>query len=182
MYRRAAIVVLFLQAVLRAAPQSPDPASRPIVLKSTSRAVQLDVVVNDPSGSPVHGLQKNDFVVTDNGHPRDIRIFAGEIDAKQTIRSSTTTMPPPGVYSNRFGLRDSRVVTAIVIDAIPRPDGLQKNTGIFASAPPVFWFNSARWQAISAINRMAPGGHVGFTDALGIARGRPSNAGIVRPQ
>ena len=136
MYRRAAIVALFLQAGLLAVPQEhpPDAASEPVILKSTSRAVQLDVFVNDPSGRPVHGLQKSDFAVTDNGHPRDIRIFAGEIDANQTVPSSATTVLPPGVYSNRLGMRGSRIVTAIVIDAVPRPDGLQKNAGVFAAA------------------------------------------------
>jgi VWFA-related protein len=159
MYRRAAIAALFLQAVPRAVPQQrqPDAAPEPIVLKSTSRAVQLDVFVNDPSGSPVHGLQKNDFLVTDNGHPRDIRIFAGEIDVNQTEPSSATTTPPPGVYSNRLGMRDSRIVTAIVLDAVPRPEGLQKNPGIFASLRPGTDTAIARWNAIGAINRMAPG-------------------------
>jgi len=153
-----AIAALFLQAVLRAVPQArpPDAAPGPIILKSTSRAVQLDVFVNDPSGRPVHGLQKNDFVVTDDGYPRDIRIFAGEIDANRTAPSSATTVPP-GVYSNRLGMRGSRIVTAIVIDAVPRPDGLQKNAGIFAAFKPEFWSNLVRSQAIRAINRMEPG-------------------------
>jgi hypothetical protein len=53
----------------RAVPQPgpPDVAPESVVLKSTSRAVQLDVFVNDPSGRPVHGLQKGDFFVTDKG-------------------------------------------------------------------------------------------------------------------
>jgi len=155
-YRWAAIVALFLQAALRAVPQPrpPDAAPQPMVLKSASHAVQLEVFVNDPSGRPVHGLQRSDFVVTDNGHPRDIRIFAGEIDASQ---SSATAAPPPGVYSNRLGMRDSRIVTAIVIDAAPRPEGLQKNAGAFASRRPEFWFFWVRAQALHAINRMQPG-------------------------
>jgi hypothetical protein len=147
MYRWAAIVAFFLQAVLRAVPQQrPEPAAEPIILKSTSHAVQLDVIVSDASGNPVHGLQKNDFVVTDNGHPRDIRIFGGDFDANRT-----------GVYSNRLGMRDSRIVTAIVIDAVPRPDGMQKNDGIFGWSKPAFWFSMVRGQAMYAINRMEPG-------------------------
>jgi VWFA-related protein len=167
MRHRAAIAALFLQAALRAAPQSapPDAAPGPIILKSTSRAVELDVFVNDPSGRPVHGLQKNDFVIADNGHPRDIRIFAGEIDANQTAAWSATTAPP-GVYSNRLSMRDSRIVTAIVIDAVPRPEGLQRNAGRFASTfrvdvsrrnRPDFSVNLVLGQALRAINRMEPG-------------------------
>jgi hypothetical protein len=33
-------------------------------------------------------------------------------------------------------MRDSQIVTAIVIDAVPRPEGLQKNPGMFASIRP----------------------------------------------
>jgi VWFA-related protein len=157
MYCRAAIVALSLQAALGAVPQQdpPDATTGPIVLKSTSHAVQLDVFVNDPYGRPVHSLQKKDFAVTDNGHPRDLRIFAGEIDANQTASSSATV--PPGVYSNRIGMRDSRIVTAIVIDAVPRPEGLQKNPGIIPPFGAEAILNIVRWQAISAINRLAPG-------------------------
>lgn len=149
---------MFLHAALRANPQArpPDAASEPLILKSASHAVQLNVVVTDPSGNAVHGLQKNDFVVTDDGRPRDIRIFAGEIDVDQTAPSATT-MPPPGVYSNRVGMRDSRMVTVIVIDAEPRPDGLQKNAGRFGSGRPGLWFAFVRSQAERAIYRMQPG-------------------------
>lgn len=158
MYFRAVIAAFLLQAFLRAAPQqgSPDGAFEPVVLKSTSRVVQLDVFVNDLSGRRVHGLQKGDFFVTDNERPRDIRIFAGDIDADKTALASATT-PAPGVYSNRFGMRDSRIVTAIVLDAVPRPEGLQENPGMFASTRPEFDVKIARAQAISAVHRMAPG-------------------------
>jgi VWFA-related protein len=160
MCRRAAVFALFLQAVPPAVAQQrpPDSASEPVILKSTSRAVQLEVFVNDSSGRPVHGLQKNDFVVTDNGQPRDIRIFAGEIDANQTAPSSVGTVPPAGVYSNRLGMRGARIVTAIVLDAVPRPGTLQKNGGI------VNWnrrdfssFFMARSAVLGAIRRMEPG-------------------------
>jgi VWFA-related protein len=157
-YRRAAIVGLFLLAVLRAAPQAtpPGPAAEPIILKSASHAVQVDVVVNDPSGHPVHGLQKNDFVVTDNGHPRDIRIFAGEIDANQSAPSIATTVAP-AMYSNRLSLRDSPIVTAIVIDAVPRPEGLPENGGRLTEASSSWWSALVRMQALDAISKMQPG-------------------------
>jgi len=107
MDRWAAIAVLALLTVSRAFPQ--------LVLKSTSRVVQIDVLVVDASGNPVHGLQQKDFAVTDNGHARDIQIFAGETDADETA---------PRVFSNRLGLKDSRIVTALVIDAVRRPDSV----------------------------------------------------------
>ena len=160
MYRLAAIAALFLQAVPHSSAQTrpPDAGSEPLFLKSTSRAVQLDVFVNDPSGRPVHGLHKNDFLVTDNGHRSDIRVFAGEIDTNQTLPSSVTNAPPPDVYSNRFGMQNSRIVTAIVIDAVPRPEGLQRDRGVLAAQRfRSGWYFFARAEAISAIHRMQPG-------------------------
>ncbi|HEX3746740.1 MAG TPA: hypothetical protein VHW09_22535 [Bryobacteraceae bacterium] len=127
-----------------------------MVLQSTSRAVQLDVFVTDSSGRPVHGLRKSDFLLTDNTRPRDIRIFSGEIDSSEG-QSSAVTIVPPAVYSNRFGLRDSPIVTAIVIDAVPRPEGVQKHAGLLANAPAGYWFSSVRRWVIGAIYRMAPG-------------------------
>lgn len=156
MYGRAAITALFLQAVLRAVPQRPDAAPAPFTLKATSHVVELDVSVSDSSGRPVHGLKKTDFVVTDNGHPRDIRIFAGEIDTNRKMPASGAT-PAPRVYSNRIGMRDSPIVTAIVLDAIPRPAGLQKNTGRFANFEPKLWFKRVSVEALDAIYRMEPG-------------------------
>ncbi len=156
MYRRAVIAAFMLQAALRAAPQATEAASGPVILKSTSRVVQLEVLVSDSSGRPVHGLQKSDFVVTDNGRQRDIRIFGGETDVQQTAPSSPTA-PSPGVYSNRLEMRDSRVVTAIVLDDVPRPDGLQRNRGIAALSRPEIWLEMARLEATQAIHRMEPG-------------------------
>lgn len=125
MDRRVFIAAL----VLLAAPQAfPQP-----ILKSSSHVVQMDVLVVDASGNPVHGLQQKDFVVTDNGHSRDIQIFAGEIDADGT---------GPPVFSNRLGLKDSRIVTALVIDAVRRPEGII-----------ALWPGQAR----RAIERLEPG-------------------------
>src|SRR5215471_6443 len=159
MYSRAGMVALFLQVVLPAGPQSQTPVAtaKTLVLKSSSHVVQLHVVATDANGLPVHGLQKSDFVLTDNGHPRDIRIFSGEIDVNRTMPSPAMTEPSSGVYSNRLGMRDWRMVTAIVIDAARRPEGLQKNDGVFANSRPEFWFNWVRVQARRAIQRMQPG-------------------------
>jgi hypothetical protein len=54
------------------------------------------------------------------------------------------------VYSNHLGARDSRIATAKETDAVPRPSGLQKDPGVFASNPPEFWVNMARSEAMSA--------------------------------
>ncbi|HXE63596.1 MAG TPA: VWA domain-containing protein [Bryobacteraceae bacterium] len=156
MYRRPAIAVLGLLALPRAFPQPPSPDSDPgPILKSTARVVQLDVSVVDTSGRPVHGLQQKDFAITDDGRARDIRIFAGEMDA-DTATPPVTALPP-GVFSNRFGLKNSRIETAIVIDAIRRPEGLQQDDGVFGRSPTEIMAARARGQARQALNRLEPG-------------------------
>jgi hypothetical protein len=52
---------------------------------------------------------------------------------------------------------NSSATYRIVIDAEPRPEGLQKDGGILASTRPENRVNMARFQAMSAIYRMAPG-------------------------
>ncbi len=107
MHRGVVIAALALLAASSASPQ--------LILKSSSHVVQMDVLVVDPSGNPVHGLQQKDFVVTDNGRPRDVQLFTGEIDADQMATR---------VFSNRLGLKESRIVTAVVIDAVRRPENM----------------------------------------------------------
>jgi len=152
MHYRGPLILLALLGSLSAAAQPPEP-----ILKSASRAVQMEVSVNDTSGHPVHGLKKNDFIVTDDGHPREIRIFSGEVDANDATPQPELTALPPGVYSNRFGLHDARIATALVIDAILRPEGLQKDTGSFVARSPELMLKWVLAQAGGAINRMAPG-------------------------
>lgn len=160
--RYGLVAVLFALGVSSAAAQSPE-----LVLKSSSRAVQMEVFVDDTSGHPVHGLKKSDFILTDNGRPRDIQIFSGEVDANDANALPELRALPPGVYSNRFGLHDARIVTALVIDAVMRPDGLQKEINRFPDRPaPVLPRPSIRPEgavkmalanARGAIYQMAPG-------------------------
>jgi VWFA-related protein len=147
MYRRAAIAVLSLVALPGASAQPPAADSDPgPVLKSASQVVQVDVLVVDTSGRPVHGLQQKDFAVADNGQPRDIRIFPGEIDADTAA---------PRVFSNRFSLKDSRIVTAIVIDAVRRPES--QEGGVFLRRSPDGMLALVRGQAKEAISRLEAG-------------------------
>lgn len=152
MHHRSPLIIFALLGALPTAAQAPEP-----VLKSTTRAVQLEVSVKDTSGHAVHGLKKEDFIVTDNGRPRDIRIFSSEVFTSDATPHPELMSLPPGVYSNRFGLHDARIATAIVIDAILRPEGLQKDSGGFAARPPVANLKMALAHASEALNRMVPG-------------------------
>lgn len=86
------------------------------VLRSTTRLVQLSVIVQDGKGQPVTGLKPEDFSVFDEGKPQNIATFTSETPA-------TLEKPQPlpfNVFTNRFerlGQRPS-TATAVLFDAL----------------------------------------------------------------
>lgn len=80
----------------QAAPPAPGPASTasaaPVdsweapLLRLSSQAVALDVVVTDRKGAPVTGLQKKDFTILEDGTPQEIAFF----EANQANRDPLT--------------------------------------------------------------------------------------------
>lgn len=86
------------------------------VMRTTTRLVQLNVVVVDKQGHPVRGLPQDDFQVFDNDALRKIVHFSassGGVDANQDVARS------PLVISNRqAGGEESGGVTVILIDGI----------------------------------------------------------------
>ncbi len=60
----------------------------PVVLKSETRAVEVNVVVEDHRANPIRNLRKEDFKLFDNGKPREIQIFS--MDAAEVTTRATT--------------------------------------------------------------------------------------------
>src|SRR6202035_2534992 len=57
-------------------PEANNLSSTATPLRSTSRLVQLSVVVRDKQGNPISGLTKDDFVVLDDKRPQPIQIVS----------------------------------------------------------------------------------------------------------
>jgi hypothetical protein len=74
--RRSPLCALpLLCSVLLGQPQtSTEPPA--IVIRSTTRLVQVNVVVRGRKGNAVTGLTRDDFILEDDGKPQDIRVFA----------------------------------------------------------------------------------------------------------
>ena len=86
------------------------------VIRSTTRLVQISVVVTDKKGQPITGLKKENFTVLDEPNPQQIAFFSAEAP-----RPATPTTPlPKNVYTNRYDLKgqDPGAVTVVLFDSL----------------------------------------------------------------
>jgi VWFA-related protein len=120
-------------------------AQQPLVLKTTTKLVQVSVVVHDKSGAPLPGLTQQDFNLKVDGKPQPIRFFSQ--DEYGSLATTTETLPP-NTFTNRLirpGTPSS--VTIILFDAL--------NTNYADQA-------YARAQVIKFLETIQPGDHIGL--------------------
>lgn len=121
--RGMALVVLGLAGAWAQSAPMANPNAKPdakdVVLKATTRLVQISVIVQNRKGDPVPGLKKEDFQVKDNGKPQNISVF-------NVSSSSATALPqpaeklPPNVFTNSLEQRPGTPanVTILLLDSI----------------------------------------------------------------
>jgi VWFA-related protein len=94
----------------------PVQAQEGTVLRSTTRLVQVSVVVQDGKGQPITGLKPEDFTVYDEGKQQSIATFVSE----GPVPEEKSRPLPFNVFTNRFdrlGQHPSSA-TAILFDAL----------------------------------------------------------------
>ena len=127
--------------------QAPQPfsAQAPVVIRSTTRLVQLNVIVHNRKGDPVQGLKKEDFTILDQGQVQQVANFSA--NGAWPRDPSFTTSLPPNVFSNRFdqGGQAPGSVTVILFDAL--------NTEFTDQA-------YARQQVVKFLRQLKPEDHV----------------------
>ncbi len=93
----------------------------PVVLRTTTRLVQINVIVHDKKGKPVEGLKQEDFTILDQGKEQKVSTFS----AISAALADTSSIPPlpPNVFSNRGGTSAANPgsVTVILFDALNTP-------------------------------------------------------------
>lgn len=91
----------------------PDAAATPVI-RSSTRLVQVSVVVEDKQGNPVTGLKKEDFTVLDGGRRQEIAVFAAAVAAP----SAPSNLLPANAFTNRYDLKgqDPGAVTVVLFD------------------------------------------------------------------
>lgn len=86
--------------------------------KATAEAVLVDVVVTDGKGRAIPGLVTDDFIVSEDGHPQQIKFF--EEHGRQSASSSleTSSPPAPGLYTNAVPADTEDALDILLLDAL----------------------------------------------------------------
>lgn len=111
-----------------------------VVLRTTTRLVEVNVVVKDKKGRFITDLKQEDFIVEDEGRRQQIRVFGVESAAAPSEQLRTA---PAATFSNRHAERSgvSGGVTAILLDGLNTSWGDQ---------------NSARSQVVKFLLQIEP--------------------------
>jgi VWFA-related protein len=113
------LIVLFLLAlpILSQSPAAPPKQDEPFVFRSTTRLVQVNVVVRDHKGHPVADLKKEDFTISEEGKPQEISFFSVESLGSLPV---TPVKIIPHLFSNRLAARSGVPpgVTVILLDSL----------------------------------------------------------------
>jgi len=92
-------------------------AQQEMVLRVTTRVVEVSVIVTDRKGRAVDGLTKDDFTVLENGKPQKIESFSVE---KAHVLLPPAEPLPPDIYTNRYELKGGApsAVTIVLLDLV----------------------------------------------------------------
>src|SRR5260370_19711606 len=133
---------------------------QPLVLKSTTRLVQVGVIVDDGKGRPVADLKKEDFQVKAGGKVQPIRVFAVDSATASTGSPALARNDrplPPNMFTNRLEMNAGvpSGVTIILLD--------ERNTSL---ADLIY----AKAQVVRYLRTLQPGDHIGLYVLAGSLR------------
>jgi len=121
---KRSVFVAFFVAALSTAPvwaqsATPDPNAPTSYMVVNSHAVLVDVVVTDKDGTPVTGLKKDAFSVTEQGKPQPVSIF----EEHKGPSAPPAGMPslPPNVFSNFSPVGQPAAVNILLLDSLNTP-------------------------------------------------------------
>ena len=102
--------------------QSAQPAPVPAeTLHAGTQLVIVDIVVEDRSGHPLHGLTRDNFVLTEQKKPQTIRNFEEHSAATEQKPGPPMPAMPPGVFTNYTPIKPDSTLNILLIDALNTP-------------------------------------------------------------
>ena len=116
-------------------------ASSAPVFHADSRLVVVDVVVTDKHGQPVTDLKAEDFALTEDGKPQQIKVFEPHVPEAQPKAAPKIDLPP-NQYTNFPLQKPASSVNVVLFDTLNTPVNDQMY---------------ARWQMIQFIKALPPG-------------------------
>jgi VWFA-related protein len=99
------------------------PAQRPPdaeVIHAGTQLILVDVVVQDVTGHPVHGLKRTDFTLTEDKTSQDVRNFE-EHSALTPAPPGPAMKLPPGTFSNYTPTPPGGTLNVLLLDALNTP-------------------------------------------------------------
>lgn len=116
---RAFVATVIALAIAPAWVMSSPPQTQPPVLKVRTEVVNVYAVVTDKRGQVIPDLTKDDFEITDNGAPQEIRYFSIAVDTPLTMGLLIDTSP-----SQRNVLPDEQQQADEFLREVMRPKDL----------------------------------------------------------
>lgn len=154
----ARLAIAALAAACVIAQQTPP--AQPLILKSTTRLVQVSVIADDGKGRPVADLKKEDFQIKVSGRVQPISVFSVDSATASTgspALSHSDQPLPPNVFTNRLETNAGvpSGVTIVLLD--------ERNTRftdlVYAKA-----------QVVRYLRTLQPGDHIGLYVLAGALR------------
>ncbi len=92
-----------------------------VVIRATTRLVQVDVVVTDGAGHPVKDLSAKDFIISEDGKPQKVSFFS--VHQLGDLEKRTPPPPlPPHVVTNRPEYQQTEgPVAVLLLDGVNTP-------------------------------------------------------------
>lgn len=103
------------------AESSPDTVYKSAtVLKYTTRLVVVDVIATDHKGNPVTDLEKQDFVLQEDGKNQGIEVFSLQRQDSRNRTSSPRPLPklPPNIVTNAPQYNVAGPLTVLLLDGL----------------------------------------------------------------
>lgn len=112
------LLLALLASISIQAQDASQPNSEPQVptIKTEANVVLVDVVVTKGKGEPVVGLHKEDFQVSEDGHPQTISFF--EEHTGGTVSPVAFPPMPPGVFTNYPTIKTTDSINVLLLDSL----------------------------------------------------------------
>ena len=78
----------------------PSAPNRTPLIRTTTRLVQVDVVVSDNKGQPITGLKAGDFTVLQDGKPQQLKVFEAHAPRSNEPKPTRNPALPANTYTN----------------------------------------------------------------------------------